>query len=555
NKLIYKHKCNKIITKIEKVFNKQNIIDRLREELDERYNEDNLNKSLDTIVYEKKIYKKEKCFRSYEEATYLSKFILYNRTKESFTLIISLFKQCINEYRRVPYVYIDFWLYLHSIRCFISKNNIFYEDAISEINYINKIMDRILYNLTNLELNLKLKYLVYFMSFCNEMDKPQLITSKDSVNANNFELKLIKNQVLDYHIKSLHGIQNFGNAIKNLNGQIEINSAQNIYDESIKVLILAEKSYALYVNKFGYLRETLQLYSLFLNNVMGNPEQSDEFLNILSNNEVEANDKKGKKYEKSEGISSLKGDSSKRKRILKKNLLSKCQKPLYNFYKKGQYLLLLAMILGIIFNFINVNIYSTIESHLETMYIGYQAPYIISRVKSDIRYISVGMAANETKFTSECVEDLKNNFKFLKNSYIPSIYDRHSLDKFNLYTVDCYSKYTIEETYDQNYFQNLMRIMKYITKILDKYDKISLSDIKNYLDERMFIENYGEQIDEIIEDYSSNDTTQHIDMSDEKTNKKSSTGKLKKYIFIYFGIVTILFTLPYLFVFVKCYKF
>jgi len=49
NKLIYKHKCNKIITKIEKVFNKQNIIDRLREELDERYNEDNLNKSLDTI--------------------------------------------------------------------------------------------------------------------------------------------------------------------------------------------------------------------------------------------------------------------------------------------------------------------------------------------------------------------------------------------------------------------------------------------------------------------------------------------------------------------------
>jgi len=70
-----------------------------------------------------------------------------------------------------------------------------------------------------------------------------------------------------------------------------------------------------------------------------------------------------------------------------------------------------------------------------------------------------------------------------------------------------------------------------------------------------FIENYGEQIDEIIEDYSSNDTTQHIDMSDEKTNKKSSTGKLKKYIFIYFGIVTILFTLPYLFVFVKCYKF
>jgi len=44
-------------------------------------------------------------------------------------------------------------------------------------------MDRILYNLTNLELNLKLKYLVYFMSFCNEMDKPQLITSKDSVNA------------------------------------------------------------------------------------------------------------------------------------------------------------------------------------------------------------------------------------------------------------------------------------------------------------------------------------------------------------------------------------
>lgn len=45
------------------------------------------------LVTEKRIIKKEKSFKNYSEAAYLCKFIMYNRSNESFILVQKIFNE------------------------------------------------------------------------------------------------------------------------------------------------------------------------------------------------------------------------------------------------------------------------------------------------------------------------------------------------------------------------------------------------------------------------------------------------------------------------------
>ncbi|ORY36085.1 hypothetical protein LY90DRAFT_625638 [Neocallimastix californiae] len=61
NKVLYKYFVNKIIDRIQKKYNQQNVINQLKEQLEEENNEDgNINKSLETIGTKKKKKKKKK---------------------------------------------------------------------------------------------------------------------------------------------------------------------------------------------------------------------------------------------------------------------------------------------------------------------------------------------------------------------------------------------------------------------------------------------------------------------------------------------------------------
>ncbi|ORX50005.1 hypothetical protein BCR36DRAFT_290770 [Piromyces finnis] len=270
----YKFKVNKIINKITKKYNQQKIINEMKRDLEEKHDAELMNKSLETIVTNKRIKKKEKCFSDYREASFLCKFIMYNRSPESFLLIEKIFKECVSEFPRNPYIYLDFWNHLHGILLFVSRNKKFYPDSQSIADDIHVMSNRILYKVCNLEINFKIKYLIYNASHCYELEKEKF-KRKDNANETSnddldlgYEVEMVKNIAINYHVKSIVSIKNMINELKNYNSPRDVDNILIMNDELSDILSKAEKYYAVYVNKFSFSREAILLYVAFLRNIL-----------------------------------------------------------------------------------------------------------------------------------------------------------------------------------------------------------------------------------------------------------------------------------------------
>eukprot|EP00833_Pecoramyces_ruminatium_P011280 jgi/Orpsp1_1/1185312/evm.model.c7180000093211.1 len=254
NNLYSKWYINRLISAIEKKYNQQHIITKLREQLEmENVNEDE-RKSLETIVTQKKIIKKDKIFKKLSDCAYLSQFII------------------ISQFERSQEIYIQFWYFLHGIRVFISINRLGFpsEDVEDAIRKINHISEKVLYKCANLSKSLFEKYLVYLATYVYENDKSYLKSSENSSDqeSTDFELIEMRNRSVQYHLAALNHLKQLMEALKTLDNPSDIDNALVVNDQLTEILNDGEFIYKKYVALCDYSRESLELYILFLRNSM-----------------------------------------------------------------------------------------------------------------------------------------------------------------------------------------------------------------------------------------------------------------------------------------------
>ncbi|OUM57799.1 hypothetical protein PIROE2DRAFT_17098 [Piromyces sp. E2] len=284
----YKHYIDKIVNRIQKKYDQRNVIEKLKSDLEEENELRNSNKSLETIVSQKKIKKKEKCFNSYKDASILCKFIMYNRSLSSFSVVERIFKECVYEFPRNPYSYIDFWNHLYGIRLFISKNNMYYEDYFTLLEKMNKLSDLILLKVSNLDNNLIVKFFIYYASFSNNMNVDKFSKKNDNnpnhSNSNidfGFGIDMVKNMAIEYHVKSLTTLKNLFNELKDLNTTNNLNNILLLNDDLSEIVQKTKQYYITYVNKFSFSKESVELYTSFIRDVMNEPDVAVNFFSLF----------------------------------------------------------------------------------------------------------------------------------------------------------------------------------------------------------------------------------------------------------------------------------
>jgi len=177
---------NKIYSNIETKYNQQHVISKLKEQIEIEHIPDDEERSIETIVTEKRVIKKEKVYIRPSDCAYVSKFIMKNRSLQGFGLVHSLFKEGVFQYERIPEIYLQYWYFLHGIRRFIAVNRICFdkEDTEELLNKINYVSEKALNKCANLSRSLILKFLVYNATFIYEIDRSLTVKFENSQDKN-----------------------------------------------------------------------------------------------------------------------------------------------------------------------------------------------------------------------------------------------------------------------------------------------------------------------------------------------------------------------------------
>ncbi|KAG4091274.1 hypothetical protein H8356DRAFT_953183 [Neocallimastix lanati (nom. inval.)] len=260
NNLFFNWYCNKVFTKIENKYNQQHVISRLKEQLEMENVNDEETQSIETIVTQRKIVKKEKVYNKPYDCAYVSKFIMNNRSINSFYLVNSLFKE---------------------------------------------------------------GFLIFNAIYIYELDRSHLKSCNDGSGDNNaldFELSQIRNVSIQYHIAALNSLKNLMNALRTLDSPSDIENAMVINDNLTDILSRGENHFKKYVIDFNYSKESLELYILFLRNSMNRGDLAEQYIQMLEENEdtkdeeeVDKTNKYASGYERSEMMSSMNSDMESRK--------------------------------------------------------------------------------------------------------------------------------------------------------------------------------------------------------------------------------------------------
>ncbi|ORX61198.1 hypothetical protein BCR36DRAFT_8189 [Piromyces finnis] len=478
----------RIVTNIEKKYNQQHIISRLKEQIEmDRIDEDE-KKSIDTIFTEKRVVKKEKVFKKFSDCAYVSKFIMKNRSIESFNLVNSIFKEGLSQFDREPEFYLQYWNYLHGMRRFISINKQCFlnSDADDFLRKIDDLSEKVLTKCANLSKSLTTKYLIYNATIVYGLDKPLLNNDENgSNNTIDYELVEIRNSSIQYHIAALNGLKNLMIALRTLDSQMDIDNAMKINDELTEILNNGESIFKKFVFGFNYSRESLEFYILFLRNSLNRGDLAEQYIQILEDNEQTGDGEErkisknnGYAYEKSEKMSSSMASDmeNKKTKILKRNMLHRCQKPLYKLLNVIQVVTTIAIAIGIIGNIIYRDSFLNIISHLNIYSVAAQSPAIMSEIKNNIRLMSLNAAGslNPTKFASYSI--VTYTLEFLSNVYIPTLYPIHSVNPDGLNSIHPVGTGVVDEIRDLNYFRVMMKIQRKAEKIVDGFNKTEIFD-------------------------------------------------------------------------------
>ncbi|KAG4093226.1 hypothetical protein H8356DRAFT_949309 [Neocallimastix lanati (nom. inval.)] len=355
NNYYYKWYSSKIFDKIENKYNTRHVITRLKEEI-EFNNISDERKSLDMIVSEKRVIKKENVYNKPSDPAIVSKFVIYNRSLEAFYLIISFFKEGINQFNRTLDVYIQFWNYLHGIQIFINLNKKFFvRSDFDELNdKITEISEKILYKCASLSNSIFEKYLVYNATLTYDTDQ-SLLNDGSKEGSINYDIIELKYRSVQYHLASLNLLKNLMESFKILDSNKDIEKVMIINDKLTDFLARAENFYNSYLIKGNFSKESLELYILFLRYSMNRSDLAEQYIQQLESNteyenKDESNNINGNNYEKSEIMSSsINSESRSRKsKVLKNEMLHQCQKPLYKLLSIIEMLTTAAVIIGAI---------------------------------------------------------------------------------------------------------------------------------------------------------------------------------------------------------------
>eukprot|EP00833_Pecoramyces_ruminatium_P009480 jgi/Orpsp1_1/1183512/evm.model.c7180000085556.1 len=244
NSFIYSRYTSKIISKIEKKYNQQHVINTLKKEIEMEYYNENDRKSVETIVNQKSVIKKEKVFNKPSDCSYFSKFILYNRSIRSFLLVNSIFNEG---------------------ECFD------FEESGELINTINDYLRKLLIKCSNLTRSIFIKYLIFNSIHLYEIDKSSLGSNDNSSNnkdVTDFEVMEIRNSSIQHHLASLNCLKDMMNILKNLDRDVDIDNAMICNDVLSNILNNGDRIYKKYLISTNFDKESLEIYILFLRDSM-----------------------------------------------------------------------------------------------------------------------------------------------------------------------------------------------------------------------------------------------------------------------------------------------
>jgi len=463
-------------------YNQQHVINKLKEEIEfDHINEDETN-SLETIVTTKKVIKKEHVYKKPSDCSYISKFIDFNRSVESFKLVMSVFKEGILQYERDPEIYIQYWNHLHGIKKFITKNNkCFYdEDSKELIEKIDYLSLKVLTKCTNLPKSFFMKYLIYNATFTYEKDHTNISNNDNNDKRNNNEtvdLLMLdtKNRAIQYHISALNYLKNLMVVLKNLETQVDIENAMIVNDNLTNILTKGENEFRNFLKAFNYSKESLELCILFFRYSMNRADVAEQYLVMLEENEncnerEKEIDNINPGYEKSERMSSsMNSDMIARKtKILRVNMLHKCQHPMFKLLRYIQILTTFAIIIGTVGIYLYMDCFATVHNNVYLYVISSRSPSVCSNVKRNIRLYSLQAASGESPYNSEFYKALENEKYFIHEIYIKNIYKVQFTSTYGEYTYHPLSGGIIDEPRDINYFKTLEKMLTKIGIVLDQ---------------------------------------------------------------------------------------
>jgi len=463
----------------------------------------------------------------------------------------------INQYDNIPEVYIQYWNFLHGIRRFISQNKICYknddvDDLLDQINYTS---DRMLYKCSTLTKSFFDKFLIYDASFSLESDRSLLCNdnsnSGDNGSASEFELIEIKNRAIQYHLAALNFLKNLMSSLKSLETTADIENAMVVNDELTEVLSEAEGHYQKFVVKFNYSKESLELYILFLRNSMNRNDLADKYIQMLEENENDDEKQEVQKgnqsaYERSERLSSsMTSDIESRKvKVLKKNVLHRCQLPLYKLLNVMQVLTTMAIVIGIIGNIIYYISFSKVISNIEIFTTVTHSPTVVSDIKYSVRMLSLATAAGIDPTDLQYAESINRALGYIEYAYIPVIYKSHTIESQGYVTINPVENGIVDRLLDMNYFKTLTKIDRKARIILGRLNNTEIRN-PDYLDNkdiRYFMENSKGQFGELL--------LNSIDMMYKKidnvvTNHLNTFFIVSAFVVVFMGYVIINIIIPY----------
>ncbi|KAG4085949.1 hypothetical protein H8356DRAFT_963518 [Neocallimastix lanati (nom. inval.)] len=441
------------------------------------------------------------------------------------------FETIVNQYERLPDIYIQYWNFLHGIIKFISTNRICYVNKLEEdidelLDKLNYTAEKNLYKCATLSKTFIKRYLVYNASFTTESDK--LVTRNNNSgslenSSSDFELIEIKNRSIQYHLAALNILKNLMNSLRTLETASDIENVMIINDELTEILNEAESHFKKYVIRCNYSKDSLELYILFLRNSLNRNDLAKYEVDEKQSKYIKGNNSV---YERSEKFSSsITSDMENRKAKVLKNIV----------YNKS------------FINFISyINIYSVIT----------RSPVVISSIKYDVRLLSLATAAGIDPTNLTYTENISTNLEYIEQTYIPNIYKVHNIDPKGYSTINPIEIGVVDRLLDLNYFKTLMKIDRKARIILRRVnnteirypDYLDNKDIRslpqNYFGEHS--NEYNEQIQEICNNYGVEDEGFS---KKKKKNKRASSKKIKTIFILYCFIEFIFILVPFTFVF------
>jgi hypothetical protein len=547
NNLFFNWYCNKVFTKIENKYNQQHVISRLKEQLEMENVNDEETQSIETIVTQRKIVKKEKVYNKPYDCAYVSKFIMNNRSINSFYLVNSLFKEGISQFERSPEIYMQYWYFLHGIRKFVSINKKCFlsTDADELLKRVDQLSEKVLLKCANLSKTFFSRFLIFNAIYIYELDRSHLKSCNDGSGDNNaldFELSQIRNVSIQYHIAALNSLKNLMNALRTLDSPSDIENAMVINDNLTDILSRGENHFKKYVIDFNYSKESLELYILFLRNSMNRGDLAEQYIQMLEENEdtkdeeeVDKTNKYASGYERSEMMSSMNSDMESRKsKLLKKNMLHRCQEPLYKLLNVVEILTTIAVLIGIFGNYIYITSFKNVISNLSFFFVAAQSPVIVSQIKSAIRLLSLMAASGINPSLFPFTGTVKKNLEYLDEVYFPVIYTFHSTQSKGFYTINPIYNGVIDNIKDQSFYKAMMKIYRKAQIIVDGLNRTSILT-PEYLHEkniRFFASNSKGQFGQLFMD--------SLDTTNENISDTVKQHELMFYVIM--GIVAIFMT-------------